>query len=198
MIQCIIFDLSEVLIAGLVGVEAQLTQLISVPEGDILPGFGGEVFEIFLKGGITENQYFESIISREGWEIEPPRLKAVIRSNFHKRVDGSLEIAQALFSRFEVALHSDHAAEWIAYIKSIHPWIGMFKHTFFSYELKELKRAPKAFEKVLDSLALPPQHCLLVDDNPVNVEVARSVGMRGIHFQNARQLARELRDREIL
>jgi putative hydrolase of the HAD superfamily len=198
MIQCIIFDLSEVLIAGLVGVEKRLTQVLSVPEEEILPGFSGDVFDSFLKGGITEDEYLENIISRKRWPIGPTRLKTLIRINFHTKVEGSLEIAQAVLPRFKLILHSDHAKEWIAYIKSIHSFMGMFKHTFFSYELKELKREPEAFLKVLDYLALPPQHCLLVDDNPVNVEVARSVSIRGIHFQGAGQLARRFRDHGIL
>jgi len=37
MIKCIIFDLSEVLIAGLVGIEKALAQELPVPENEILP-----------------------------------------------------------------------------------------------------------------------------------------------------------------
>ena len=44
MIQCIIFDLSEVLIAGLVGIEKELSQELPIPEHEILPRFGGDMF----------------------------------------------------------------------------------------------------------------------------------------------------------
>jgi FMN phosphatase YigB (HAD superfamily) len=197
MLQCIIFDLSEVLIAGLVGVEKQLARVLSTSEEEILPGFMGDVLDEFFKGGKTEDEYLDYIIAREGWAIELPRLKTFIRANFHNQIDGSLDIVQALLPRFNVVLHSDHAKEWIAYIKSIHPFIGLFKYSFFSYELGDLKNDPRAFLKILDSLALPPRDCLFVDDNLVNVGTAQSVGIRGIHFQNARQLAREFRFQEI-
>ncbi len=70
--------------------------------------------------------------------------------------------------------------------------MNVFQRTFFSYELGRLKHDPKAFLKVLDELALPPQQCLFIDDDPKNVQAARSVGIWGIHFLSARQLIAEL------
>jgi FMN phosphatase YigB (HAD superfamily) len=125
-------------------------------------------------------------------------LKEIIRANFHNRVDGALDVVMDLPSQYDIFLHSDHAKEWIAHIKSIHPFMEMFEHAFFSYDLKELKEEPGAFLKVLDHLTRPPQDCLFVDDNPLNIATAQAVGFRGIHFQNAGQLKRELGNLGIL
>ena len=197
MIRCIIFDLSEVLIAGLVGIETELAQELPIPEQEILPRFGGDVFHELLVGNISEDTYLQQIVAREGWTIGPARLKAVIRDNFHHEVEGSLSLVAELATGYELALLSDHAREWVAYIRSNHPFLGLFQHTFFSFDLKRTKKDPQAFVQVLDAISIPPPDCLFVDDNPHNVEVAESVGIAGIHFLNARQLAAELEKRQI-
>jgi HAD superfamily hydrolase (TIGR01509 family) len=97
-----------------------------------------------------------------------------------------------LASRYELALLSDHAREWVAYVQSIHPFLKRFRHTFFSYDLGRTKRDPQAFLTVLDVTSVPAHRCLFIDDNPKNVNVAESVGIPGIRFVNAEQLAAEL------
>jgi FMN phosphatase YigB (HAD superfamily) len=193
MAQCIIFDLSEVLIAGLVGVEVELTRLLLLPEAEILSSFGGEGFEDLLVGRISEDAYLQRLIAREGWRIRLAPLKAAIRRNFHREVAGAVNLLRDVASRHPVVLLSDHAAEWIAYIQGIHPFLRVFDHAFFSYELRRTKADPQTFVQVLDVLSLPPASCLFVDDNPQNVRVAESVGMPGIRFRSAGQLAAELR-----
>ena len=197
MIQCIIFDLSEVLIAGLVGIEKALSQELPIPEHEILPRFGGDVFHEILVGNISEDTYLRQIVAREGWTIGPARLKAVIRDNFHHEVEGSLSLVTELAAGYELVLLSDHAREWVTYIRSIHPFLGLFQHTFFSFDLKRTKKDPQAFLQVLDATSVSPRHCLFVDDNPHNVDVAESVGIAGIHFLNSRQLEAELEKRQV-
>jgi HAD superfamily hydrolase (TIGR01509 family) len=192
VIQCIIFDLSEVLIAGLVGVEEELSQVLPVPEEQILRCFGGDWLEELLVGDISEDAYLKHIIAKERWQIGCARLKTAIRNNLHKEVAGSLAILTELASRYELVLLSDHAREWIAYIKSIHPFLERFKHTFFSYDLGRTKRDPEAFLTVLRVMSVRPHRCLFIDDNPDNVTVAESVGIPGIRFVNAEQLAAAL------
>jgi FMN phosphatase YigB (HAD superfamily) len=196
MIRCIIFDLSEVLIAGLVGIEKVLSNELPIPEEEILPCFGGAPFEELLVGNISEDTYLRHIAAREKWDVSVARLKAVIRDNFHHEVEGSLSILTGLASRYRLALLSDHAREWIAYIQSIHPFLKIFQHTFFSYELKKTKRDPASFLQVLDAMSLAPRDCLFIDDSPTNVHIAESVGIPSIRFVNAERLAHELGKRQ--
>jgi hypothetical protein len=74
--------------------------------------------ELFL-GNVSEDTYLRQVIARGGWGIGLERLKAVIRQNFHSEVEGSLPILTELASRYELALLSDHAREWIAYIQCL-------------------------------------------------------------------------------
>ena len=197
MTQCIIFDLSEVLIAGLVGIERELARELPLPEEVILPCFGGPWLEEILVGNISEETYLRGIIAREGWTIRTARLKAAIRNNLHRQVEGTLRIVMDLAPRYELALMSDHAREWVATVESIHPFLRVFDHAFFSYDLRRTKKDPQAFLQVLDAMAVPPHDCLFIDDNPANVAVAESVGIPGIRFVNAGQLASELAVRQV-
>ena len=197
MIQCIIFDLSEVLIAGLIGIQKKLSHTLPVPEDEILPRFGGAWLEELFVGNISEDTYLSQLLARERWDVDAAQLKAVIRENFHHQVEGSLSILMDLAPRYDLALMSDHAREWIAYIESAHPFLALFDHTFFSYDLKHTKQEQAAFLQVLDVLSIPAGDCLFIDDNPNNVGVAESVGIPGIHFVNATQLAVELQRRRV-
>jgi len=199
MLQCIIFDLSEVLIAGLVGVEESLSVELDVPQDEILSCFAGRLLEELLTGNISEDTYLTHIIAAtERWPIDLETLKAAIRHNFHNRVEGSVEILLALPAVYDLVLLSDHAVEWVSYIQAIHPFLEIFERTFFSCDLKTLKRDPATFAEVLNALSISPTQCLFIDDNPENVSVARSVGIPGICFLNAKQLAVELDERQVL
>jgi hypothetical protein len=193
----LIFDLSEVLISGLVGIEKQLRHHVPASEDQILPCFGGPLLDELLLGNISEDTYLKAIVLREGWGTGVSRLKKAIRENFHNQVPGMLDVLAALAPDYELALLSDHAAEWIAYIRSIHPFLIRFPHTFFSYELGKLKRDPEAFSQVLKALSIPARRCLFIDDNPANIAVVQSVGLPGICFVDAEQLVSELQRRGV-
>ena len=124
-------------------------------------------------------------------------MKRVIRDNFHTEVEGTLSILTALAPQYELVLLSDHAREWVAYIRTIHPFLEIFQRTFFSYDLRRIKKDPHAFLMLLDTVSISPRDCLFIDDNPGNVDVAESVGIPGIHFVGAVQLTAELERRQM-
>jgi FMN phosphatase YigB (HAD superfamily) len=192
VVQCIILDLSEVLIAGLLGTEKALARELSMPAQQILPCFEGRAFEKLLVGSISEDAYLSHVIAKGRWPIEVAALKGVIRRNFHDTVAGTIDILMELACDYELALLSDHAREWISYIRTVHPFLSVFRHTFFSFNLKGTKRDPSTFARVLDAISIPAGRCLFIDDSPMNICVAESVGIPSIHFVDATQLAVEL------
>jgi FMN phosphatase YigB (HAD superfamily) len=197
MVRCIIFDLSEVLIAGLVGIEKELSRELAVPEQEILPCFADRVFEQLLVGSIPEEVYLAHVIAKGRWPTDVARLKAAIRHNFHNTIEGTVAILTDLARGYELALLSDHAREWISYIKAVHPFMGMFRHAFFSFDLKGTKDDPATFVKALDAMSMSPEVCLFIDDNLTNIRVAESVEIPSIRFLDAEQLAVELSARGV-
>jgi len=191
-IPTVIFDLSEVLIAGLLGIEIPLAEQLHLPADTIRPAFADGLPDLCC-GRLTEDEYLERILLRHGWCISPEQLKRVIRCNFHHEVPGVQPILDRLRRRYQLVLMSDHAREWMAYIRTIHSFFDKFAACFFSFELGQTKASPTAFTLVLDRLGQPAHACLFVDDSERNVAVAQSVGIAGVRFVDSADLGLQLR-----
>ena len=197
MLKTILFDLSETVISGLIGIEAPLAQALGVAEARILPAFGGDLLPRLCRGELTEDQYLALVLERQGWEISADELKQVFRGNFQRTVPGMWELLNGLSTRYELVLLSDHAREWVAYIQVVHPELAVFKRQLYSFESGLLKSEPGTFTYALRSLDRKADECLFVDDNPVNVAAAEDAGLSGIRFVGAEDLKRELVGRGI-
>jgi HAD superfamily hydrolase (TIGR01509 family) len=196
-IHTIIFDLSEVLIAGLFGIEVPLARRLGIPSNTILPAFGGDLLEELCCARLTEDEYLERIVARQGWKIAPEHLKPIIRRNFHRHVPGMQSILDRLNLRHELVLLSDHTLEWMAYIRTVHSFFAKFGTLFFSYELGQAKSDPTTFALVLEALGREAQQCLFVDDSERNVAVAGSAGLPSIRFVGVEPFVRQLRQRGV-
>jgi len=196
-IHTIIFDLSEVLIAGLFGIEVSLAQWLGIPSNTVLPAFDGDLLEELCCARLTEDEYLERIISRQAWRISPEDLKPIIRSNFHRHVPGMQAILDRLKPRYDLVLLSDHALEWMTYVHTVHSFFDKFEALFFSYELGQTKSDPTTFALVLDALGREAQQCLFVDDSERNVALAGSAGLPGIRFVGVDRFAGQLRQRGV-
>jgi putative hydrolase of the HAD superfamily len=70
---------------------------------------------------------------------------------------------------------------------------GLFTAFFSSCYLNLLKPQPEHYRRAMQITQRQPDECLYVDDRPMNVEVARILGMHPIHFASAAQLEADLR-----
>lgn len=190
----LIFDLSEVLIPGLWGAEKPLAARLGLPEKTVAQGIWIPLATSLFEGRLTERQYLDEVIRRNGWEgITADEIDGFMRQNFCRRLPGMEDMIRRLSQRHELALLSDHARAWVEFIREQHPFLECFSHQFFSYELQHTKRERITFLTVLYKLGRQAGDCVFVDDLATNIEVARSVGIHAIQFQNAGQLTVELR-----
>jgi HAD superfamily hydrolase (TIGR01509 family) len=195
----IIFDLSEVLIHGLVRFEESIAREIGVTAQTSAAAFGGLHLRALLEGSLTEDQYLKEVIEKNAWAIAPGHLKTLIRQNFNVTLPETIEVARQLSNSYQLALLSDHAREWAAYIIATHKFLAsLFVCKLFSYEIGSTKREPRTFHILLGMLSAAPGQCLFIDDSARNVEVARSVGIDSIRFLDAEQLRGELAERSIV
>jgi FMN phosphatase YigB (HAD superfamily) len=91
------------------------------------------------------------------------------RPDNFEEIEGTVPLLVGLSANYEIILLSDHAKEWVAYIKSAHPFLGVFRETFFSYELGKTKKDPNTFLEVLERMKYRASECLFIDDNPRNI-----------------------------
>jgi len=80
----IIFDLAEVYLKGLVGVEHILEPILGLSAREIFPKLKGDNMVALFHGEISEDEYWHNIIDKNGWEVENSVLKKAIRQNFEE------------------------------------------------------------------------------------------------------------------
>ena len=189
----LIFDLSEVLIPGLWGAEKELAPRLGLPEKTVVDAIWMPWATSLFEGRLTEEQYLNEVIRRNGWQgITSDEVGGCMRRNFCRRLPGMEDMIRRLAQKYELALLSDHAREWVEFIRQQHPFLECFSHQFFSYELRHTKRERVTFLTVLHKLGRQAGECVFVDDLPTNIAVADSVGIRGVQFKDAQQLSAEL------
>ena len=192
MITTIIFDLSEVLISGLIGIEKELAPLVNLSEDKFLRGLWTDSFKELLKGKISEDEYLNDIFERNKWETNKELFKAIVRKNFHNEVEGMIGLITELNKNCKLILLSDHAKEWIEYIDKIHPFLNLFDKKYFSFQSGEIKREKRAFELLLNENNLSAAECVFIDDSPTNIMVAKEVGLITIQFNGIVNLKKQL------
>jgi putative hydrolase of the HAD superfamily len=71
-------------------------------------------------------------------------------------------------------------------------WLPQFDQRTFSCELRISKPSPEIYNHCLRNLGVSAKEALFLDDRPENVRGAEAVGMHGIVFRSARELASQL------
>lgn len=198
MIEYIIFDLSEVLITGYYGTEKRISKLLDIDEKEVDLILKGENFFNLMLGEITEEQYINDILKKTNWDISINKFKSVIRENHNQAIKGTLEIVKELSKKYKLVLLSDHVKEWIEDILKKNKSLEIFNKMYFSYELKNMKSSQETFRNVLEDLRANANQVIFIDDSKRNVEVATSLGIESIIFENAVQLRRELENRKVI
>jgi putative hydrolase of the HAD superfamily len=69
---------------------------------------------------------------------------------------------------------------------------ALFTAFFSSCYLGLRKPQPEIYQRALQITQQSVSECLFIDDNPMNVEVAQTLGMHAIQFVNAAQLRADL------
>jgi phosphoserine phosphatase len=122
MTSLIVFDLSEVLIRGLIGIEAYYAEVLGIPPEDALLLFGGENLHQYCRGAIDESQYLAAV-TRAHAGIVAENARHVIRKNFAVMMPGVRELTETLRRAHRLVLVSDHGRDWVEHILAIHPWL---------------------------------------------------------------------------
>ena len=188
----IIFDLSEVIIRGIIGIEYPLESILQTDTSCIIPKFGGENLRNICTGNISEEEYFDNIITTNDWNLSIGELKQITRNNFDIKISGMPQFVCDLARNNSLVLYSDHAKEWISYILNKHNFLDVFSHKVFSYEQNCLKSDDSAFPNLLKRLELKNSNVIFIDDNYVNVKNAESAGIYSFLFRDQLELKNAL------
>jgi putative hydrolase of the HAD superfamily len=90
------------------------------------------------------------------------------------------------------AILSNMGDSVLANIEREFAWIQDFDVLVWSYQLHMAKPDPEIYRYVLKELGTLPDETLFLDDKLVNIQAARALGIRAIHFSTVEQLRADL------
>jgi putative hydrolase of the HAD superfamily len=184
-IEAVIFDLGGVLI----GIE--LEELRRHPEtekwAEIIPAIRSRPETQLLNSGRISPDAFYHLMRerlnlpgdfeefRRAWcgiFVPRPRMEAWVR---------------CLAERMPVGLLSDTEPMHWEYLRRRFEFLGVFKRPVLSFEVGAVKPAAVMYRAAAESVGVPAERCLFVDDLPENAEGARRAGMQAVVFENIEQ-----------
>ena len=190
-IKNIIFDLSEVLIAGLIGVENTLSEQLLIEKNLITKALGsntyytiGNQLEQLCTGTMNLRQYLDFIHKELNLK---DNYDDIFNNAFHtcftNKYHYSEKLINSLQNNYELFLFTDHCKEWIKDILQEHPFLHNFKQKFYSFDIGYTKRDIRSFEYLIHLHGIKPNESLFIDDSLANILNAKQLGFNVIHFQ---------------
>ncbi len=202
MVKYIISDLSEVIIEGFMGIGRELSPIldISVKEIELEKTKNFQLFIELMVGKMSEDEYVTEFLNRTKWNISVKDFEKIMRKVLDKKIPGTIDVLRKIKNtgKYKLVLLSDNVKEWIDYVLKTNDDLKIFDYMFFSYELETIKEDSITFVRVLDKLNAKPEEVIFIDDLISNINVAESVGIKGIQFLNANQLEEDLKSNNIL
>ena len=192
MVTTIIFDLAGVIVNTTKGVEKFIEPLLGLNGVDIYPKLKGKEFQDFIKGKISEEEYWNKIILKNDWKTTSNELKKSIREHFHE-IEGIKGILEKLKKKgFKLGLLSGHTKEWTEFLEHKFNFEKYFDNILYSYQLGYTKPDIQFYKDIIEKMKVNPKDCIYLDDHKQYLEPAKELGMKIIHFTSAEQFKKEL------
>ncbi|MHA7180994.1 HAD family hydrolase [Arthrobacter sp. MDB2-24] len=146
----------------------------------------------FDAGALTSDEYWSLVRAEPTGPVRAAWLDILDGNQWSHLNLETLDVLEDLDARGErLALLSNMPAPMVSQFASA-PWVPLFRHRFFSSSLRLVKPSTAIFDHVLTELAVEPGLVTFLDDSPVNIAAARSLGIDARLFDPASDLSRLL------
>lgn len=198
-IRTIIFDLGGVLVNLETERTLQAFERLGIAEVNygFTPANQPEVFSAYEVGKLSDAEFLSALKAhmREGTKdeevIEAWNLM-ILDFPAHR-----IEFLRTLKKSYTLILLSNtnslHIGYFLEDFKRNHPSIkfeDLFDSIYYSHEIQLRKPETAVFEFILEKHQLVPEECLFIDDNFVNTEAAKQLGINSIHFERNTEISR--------
>ena len=92
---------------------------------------------------------------------------------------------------------SNWSAETFPKAQAIFDFLKWFDGKIISGEVGLIKPDPAIYRLLLNTYNLSPNNTIFIDDKIANVDAAKRMGIKGIHFQNAFSLRQNLKEMDL-
>lgn len=135
----------------------------------------------YILGQGTAEEFWQILRSKTGMSGDLNSLFLAIASRFALRPRMRALVRTLRRQGHLTAILSDQT-EWLDHLDEEFHLFQDFDKVYNSYHLGKGKRDPSLFDDVVADLGLVPQQVVFVDDDPGNVERARSRGLTAVLF----------------
>ena len=173
-----------------------------VISSEVAPFIFGEVFEEeeakrlkqeYMEpadhGDITEREMYESLGRLFGRTPEDMEADFLRRAVINRDM---VALIERLREKYRVALLSNAQADYLGKVFNREALHGLFEEKIISGLVRVTKPSPEIFKLLLARMGISAGEAVFIDDNPKNVEAARSVGLHGIVFKGVDDRTAEL------
>ncbi len=153
----------------------------------------GEYFRgVYQEGYRDLENFFEKTKPSLGITIE--EMNAILEDiHSPERIDARMVACiEELKKKYKIALLTSFGWNLQWFLKDVFGIYHLFDVVESSEDMGVKKPDPAAFQYVLDRLGLPADETVFIDDNPVNVAAAETLGIHGIVYRDFEQCRREL------
>ncbi len=121
------------------------------------------------------------IVEHKGWQVDPEDLMKV-HLDIELKEPGFEVVAELRRAGVSVWTATNQHQRRGDHMRETLGFDDLFDGGFYSWEMGVAKPYPGFFQHIVDTLGVPAGQLVFVDDKLPNVEAARHVGMRGVHW----------------
>lgn len=178
-INVVMFDLGNVLVD--LGSIEQMYSMLNT-QGDItevwLKWLRSPAVAAFDSGRISFDEFAERLPKEVGTQMDKETFKVRFKAWPKQLFDGALALVDSVKPQYHRAILSNtNAAHWPRLMNEM-GLAGHFHSYFASHLIGEVKPDLGIYQYVLNALQVSPESIVFVDDNQVNVDAAKALGIQ--------------------
>ncbi len=195
MIRTVISDMGNVLLAFDVLVFLnEIAKYSSMKNKEVLevPFLHDGLIEAFCKGNIGPKKYYREMGKIFKADIEYQDF-INIYCNIFSLNSSVVKTLTRLKGKNKLILLSNTDTLHFNFIKKRYPEIFIFDDYILSYKIGSVKPETEIFDVALDRSETKPEEIVFIDDMKENIQAAKKIGMKTIHFHPKMDLKSELK-----
>lgn len=147
----------------------------------------------FESGRIEEGEFATQIVEELSLDISEQEFLTHFTSLPIGPYPGALKLLHSLKERYTTALFSN--SNVLHWHRKMHEMKlnDAFHHQFASHLMGKVKPDPEAFQEVVETLGVPESQILFFDDNQMNVDAAKLVGLQAARVNGFKELENSLK-----
>ncbi len=192
----VVFDMGGVLVEL-----APIHELLGVdlPPDEFWPRWlGSTTVRAYERGDCDEGAMARGLIAELGLPLTEAEVRHRIARFPRGLYPGAAELVRAVVDGVATAILSNtNHAHWEHQIDA-EVIQGLFDHEFLSYRMGVVKPDAEIFDRMVATLAVAPGEIVFLDDNQINVDAARNLGIDAVRVQGPTEAGAELARRGLL